>query len=274
MNFLKKIIFYIFTMVLKKPALILSSICFLFLTISPGSAQIKTNSPGPEAELHLARMIYGNADNSRRGFGGFGRPWWAIDWPDAEYHFTRGVRRLTTISIADDSQHLRLTDDEIFDYPWLFVQQVGTWSLSLEETARLREYLDRGGFLLADDFHGGYEWDVFMSAIRHVFPNKPVIDIPLEDEVLHVLYDLDKFTQIPGRRHLRQSASGEIVGRLAGPPHWRGIYDDNNRLIVAINYNMDMGDAWEHADDPIYPEPMTALAYRFGINYLIYAMTH
>ena len=156
-------------------------------------------------------MIYNNSDNSRRGFGGFRRPWWAIDWPDAEYHFTRGVRRLTTINIADDSQHLSLTDKEIFDYPWLFVQQVGTWGLSLEETEILREYLDRGGFLLADDFHGEYEWEVFMGAIRHVFPNKPVVEIPLGDEVLHVLYDLDKFTQIPGRRHLRRTASGEIV---------------------------------------------------------------
>jgi len=59
-----------------------------------------------------------------------------------------------------------------------------------------------------------------------------------------------------------------------GPPRWRGIYDRENRLLVAINYNMDMGDAWQHADDPVYPEPMTALAYRFGINYIIYAMTH
>jgi len=61
---------------------------------------------------------------------------------------------------------------------------------------------------------------------------------------------------------------------MQGPPHWRGIYDDDDRLMVAINFNMDMGDAWEHADDPTYPEPMTALAYRFGINYIIYAMTH
>lgn len=273
MDFLKKIIFYKLIALQKRTLFVISSI-FIFLIITPGSAQVKTNSPHPEAELHIARMIYGNANNSWRGFGGFGRPWWAIDWPDAEYHFTRGVRRLTTINIADDSQHLRLTDDEIFDYPWLFVQQVGTWHLSLEEIANLKEYLDRGGFLLADDFHGVRQWETFMNAIRHVYPDRPVIDIPLGDEVLHVLYDLDKFTQIPGRRHLRRTSSGEIVGQLEGPPHWRGIYDDNDRLIVAINYNMDMGDAWEHADDPVYPEPMTALAYRFGINYLIYAMTH
>ena len=113
-----------------------------------------------------------------------------------------------------------------------------------------------------------------MNVIRQVYPDRQVVDIPLGDEVLHVLYDLDKFTQIPGRRHLRQTRSGEIVGQLAGPPHWRGIYDDRGRLVLAINHNMDMGDAWEHADDPVYPEPMTALAYRFGVNYVIYAMTH
>jgi len=97
-----------------------------------------------------------------------------------------------------------------------------------------------------------------------------------------VLYDIDKFTQIPGLRHLggyrggfrRGGALG--VGRVQGlpEPHWRGIYDDVGRLMIAMNYNQDVGDAWEHADDPYYPEPMTALAYRFGVNYIIYAMTH
>jgi hypothetical protein len=86
--------------------------------------------------------------------------------------------------------------------------------------------------------------------------------------------DLDQNTQIPGRRHLYRTGNGEIEAMLHGPPQWHGIYDDNERLVVAINFNMDMGDAWEHADDPVYPVPMTSLAYRFAVNYVIYAMTH
>jgi len=232
----------------------------------------------PEAEFHMARMIYssGRGGGGFGGFaGGFGRPWWAIDYPEAEYHFRQGVRRLTRIDMADDSRHIPLTDDALFDYPWLFAQQVGRWSLTDAETSRLREYLLRGGFMVADDFHGPWQWEVFAEAMRRVFPDRPIVDIPDGHEILHVLYDLDERTQIPGRRMIREIGGGQIeIYPEGSPPRWRGIYDDDQRLMVVMNFNMDMGDAWEHADDPVYPEPMTALAYRFGINYVIYAMTH
>ncbi|MFT5502019.1 MAG: hypothetical protein ACI88G_002160, partial [Woeseiaceae bacterium] len=91
------------------------------------------------------------------------------------------------------------------------------------------------------------------------------------DEVLHVLYDLDQRVQIPGIRLLYSGRTWESDGV---EPHWRGVYDDSGRLMVAINFNMDLGDAWEHADTPEYPEPMTALAYRFAVNYVMYAITH
>ncbi|MDT8398199.1 MAG: DUF4159 domain-containing protein [Pseudomonadales bacterium] len=251
------------------------------LFAGPGFAQ--QNSPAqnkdPEAEFHMARMIYADTSGGRVGGSrryGFGyRPgWWAIDYPEAETHFISGIRRLSRIDAADDSRHLQLSEDAIFDYPWLFVQQVGQWRLSQAETARLREYLLRGGFLVADDFHGEYEWQVFAEAMRRVFPDHAIVDLDTSHEVFHVLYDLDQLTQIPGQRHLYRAANGDIRAQLQGPQKWRGIYDEAGRLMVAINFNMDMGDAWEHADDPYYPEPMTALAYRFGLNYLVYAMTH
>jgi len=250
------------------------ALVLLVAFISPRLGQTQGSNPlnGPEAEFHMARLIYGTGRGYR---GGYGRPWWAIDYPAAEIHLIRGLRRLTRLEVADDSIHLQSIDDRIFDYPWLFAQQVGRWQLSNLETDRLREYLLRGGFLVVDDFHGTYEWAIFTEAIHRVFPDKLIVDIPDSDTLLHVLYDLDQRTQIPGRRHLYRGPGGRILARLpGGPPQWRGIYDAQGRLLVAINYNMDMGDAWEHADDPVYPEPMTALAYRFGINYIIYAMTH
>jgi hypothetical protein len=225
----------------------------------------------PEAEFQMGRLIY--ADQNGRTQRGW-RPWWAIDWPEAECHITRGIERLTRIDVAHDSFRARAFDPRLFDYPWLFAQQVGHWYLSDEEAAQLHEYLLRGGFLVVDDFHGEYEWAVFVESMRRVLPGSPIIEIPETDPLLHILYDLDQRTQIPGRRHLYRGPGGRIEAQLQGPPHWRGIYDGEGRLMVAINFNMDMGDAWEHADDPIYPEPMTALAYRFGINYIIYAMTH
>ena len=252
--------------------LALAGLAALFI---PQLGQTQGSNPlnGPEAEFHMARLIHGPigaCDQGRRRGA-----WWCIDYPAAEYHLTRGLRRLTRLEVADDSIFLQAIDDRIFDYPWLFAQQVGHWQLSVAETDQLREYLLRGGFLVVDDFHGAYDWAVFAEVIHRVFPDRPIVDIPDGDALLHILYDLDQRTQIPGRRHLYRGAGGQIFAQLpGGPPQWRGIYDDEGRLLVAINYNMDMGDAWEHADDPVYPEPMTALAYRFGINYIIYAMTH
>jgi len=234
----------------------------LLLAVTPLKAE-------PEAEFHMARLKYVSNQGERTW-----RPWWAIDYPEAEYHLTRGLARLTTLQVADDSRHLRLTDDAIFDYPWLFAQQAGRWFLDDEETGRLREYIRRGGFLVVDDFHGEFEWQIMSQALERAFPDWPIVPIGEDHPLMHVLYDLDQDTQIPGRRHLYQGADGQIRARLWGPAEWHGIHDDKGRLVVAINYNMDMGDAWEHADDPVYPVPMTSLAYRFAVNYVIYSMTH
>ncbi|MFO7325987.1 MAG: DUF4159 domain-containing protein [Pseudomonadota bacterium] len=226
----------------------------------------------PQHEFRIARLMYvPHAGNDRFAW----RPWWAIDYPEAEYHFTQGIRRLTRLHSADDSIHLRATDPRLFDYPWLFAQQVGRWYLSDEEAAALREYLLRGGFLVADDFHGAYEYEVFMQGMGRVFPDLPVIDLTEDDPLLHVVYDISRRTQIPGKRHLYRDGSGQIrVAPDGTPPMWKGILDEHGRLMVVMNFNMDMGDSWEHADDPDYPQEMTALGYRFGINYILYAMTH
>ena len=194
---------------------------------------------------------------------------WAIDYPLAELHFLPAVERMTRIEVSEDSAHIQLADDSLFDYPWLFAQQVsqGNWTPSDRDLEQLREYLMRGGFLVFDDFHGEYEWQYFQTIMTELLPGRRIIDIPEDDMLMHILFDLDERTQIPGERHLGWQ-------QMEGPPHWRGIYDDEGRLMVAINHNIDMGDAWEHADDAHYPAPMTATAYRFGVNYVIYAMTH
>ena len=219
------------------------------------------------AEFHFARLVYSS------GMGGWGRRrgGWATDYPEAEYHFMQGVRRLTNIDASEDGRLVRPLDYELFEYPWLYAVEVGRWYLDTEEAAQLREYLLRGGFLVVDDFHGTYQWASFLDSMRRVFPDRPILDLQEDDPILHVLYDLDQRIQIPGRQYIWSGATYERNGYN---PRWRGIYDDEGRLMVAINFNMDLGDAWEHADWPEYPERMTALAYRFGINYVIYAMTH
>jgi len=257
-----------------RAAWLVAGVCVAWLNVSPAQEpeqDANTIIEGePTAEFHFARLIYRNAPGSRRGRGGWGGGSWSTDYPDAEYHLVDGINRLTHIDGQDVDYNgnggrlIVLDGDRVFDYPWLYAVEVGQWRLGDDEAVLLREYLDRGGFLMVDDFWGEYEWSVFVSSMSRVFPNRPIVDLPEDHPLLHVLYDLDQRTQIPGRGGQRQ---GTV-------PHWRGIFDDENRLMVAINFNMDMGDAWEHADDPWYPEPMTALAYRFAVNYLIYAMTH
>ena len=219
----------------------------------------------PTEEFHFARMYY-------NGYGGgWGRSTFRTDYPEAEQHFTLGVSRLTRVEIGQRPRMLEVTDDTIFDYPWLYAVEVGRWYLNDVEAARLREYLLRGGFLMTDDFHGSVQWSNFVESMQRVFPDRPIVEIADTDEVKHVLYDLDDHIQIPGIYALMGGVTYEQDGVT---PHWRGIYDDAGRLMVAINFNMDLGDAWEHANDPRYPEPMTGLATRFAVNYVIYAMTH
>jgi hypothetical protein len=235
-----------------------------------------------EGEFHFVRLEYTDDPRFHRGFGfasrgARGEGWWIVDWPDSDDHFTMGVRRLTRLAVGEP-RHFSLTDDRIWDHPWIYVTQSGWWGLTNAEVLRLREYLRRGGFLVTDDMWGEEAWEVFRNTMDRVLPGQPINDIALDDAVMHVLYDIEAkdLTWIPGTRHLRRGYNGEVtLQQPAGTtPAWRAMYDDHSRMVVAVNYNTDIGDAWEYADAPEYPEHMTALAYRYGINYLIYAMTH
>ena len=114
----------------------------------------------------------------------------------------------------------------------------------------MREYLLRGGFFMCDDFHGTREWASFMRSMSRVFPDRPVVEIESKDPIFHTIYDLDNRYQVPGAQYLE---TGRIYEHDGFEPRWRGIYDDKGRLMVAICHNMDLGDSWEHADNPAYP---------------------
>lgn len=239
-------------------------------------------APPRAAEYHFLRVEYTDLPQFHRGWGyasrdAMGTGWWLVDWPAADNHFTRGVGRLTRVD-AGDPRHHRLTDSQLFDYPWIYATQTGWWGLSDTEARKLGEYLLRGGYLVVDDFWGPEQWETFRQTMDRVLPNRPITDIGRSDQVMHVLYDIEEkdLTFIPGSRHLRRSYDGSVqVYQPEGTaPAWRAMYDDNNHMVVAVNFNTDVGDAWEFADVPYYPEAMTTLAYRYGINYIVYAMTH
>ena len=224
----------------------------------------------PEAEFHMARLMY--RTNRYAGSHGYSNPMWAVDYPLAEAHFLSTLRRYTKIDVSENTRHLELGDERMFKFPFLWLQQpaAGGWNPTKKEVEFLREYLVRGGFLMVDDFHGDNEWNYFEEVMHVVLPDKTFVDIPESNPLMHIFFDIDQDTRIPGDRHLRGCQGDPTVGI----PHWRAIYDDHGRMIVMANHNMDIGDAWEHADDPGYPLPMTAFAYQLGVNYVLYAMSH
>jgi hypothetical protein len=224
------------------------------------------NEPG---EYTFARLRY---PSYRGGSGYWGvRGSWTTDFPKAERHFVQGVRRLTRIHSRSIEDVVDLDTDKLFDFPWIYAVEVGHWDLSDKQCAKLRDYLLRGGFLMVDDFHGSIEWEIFNASMSRVFPDRPIVDVENKDALFHVLYDLDERVQVPG---IVMFYTGRTYEQDGVDAKWRGIYDDKGRIMVAICHNMDLGDAWEHADMPQYPERYTSLGYRIAINYIIYSMTH
>ncbi|MBZ5609934.1 MAG: DUF4159 domain-containing protein [Acidobacteriia bacterium] len=231
-----------------------------------------------KSEWTFARLMFppGPNDGYRGRFDGDwrqGLSLWTQDYPRADRHFSQAVRRLTRVNVRSVEQPVSLEDgDDVYNWPWLYAVQVGEWGLTESQAKVLRDYLLRGGFFMADDFHGNYEWEMFEKRIRFVFPDRPIVDIPDNDPIFHTVFDLDDRFQVPGAEHLRVGAKNPNDGGVGA--HWRGIYDDKGRIMVAISYNSDLGDGWEWADSPQYPERFAGLAIRIGVNYILYAMTH
>src|ERR1035438_4554605 len=240
-----------------------------------------------KTEWAYARLMYPPMAgvHGRRGFGGFGRyggrfaawDWtqgrssWTTDYPRSDRHFSEAMRRLTRVHSRSVEQPVNLDEGDEYDWPFLYAVEVGHWDLTDAQAKALREFIDRGGFFMCDDFHGTREWGVFLASIQRVFPDRPIVELKNQDAVFHTIYDLDDRYQVPGEQYVRSGRTYEFDGYNAA---WRGIYDDKGRLIVAICHNMDLGDSWEHADNPQYPERFSALGIRIGINYVIYSMTH
>lgn len=232
-------------------------------------------------EWVFARLMYPPHPNGRfsRPFGRGGRrDWreggtsWSQDYPRADRHFAQAMRRLTRVNTRSVEQPVNLDDgDDVYNWPWLCAGEMGDWKLTDEQIVKLRDYLQRGGFLMLDDFWGTAEWNRFNETMKVVFPDRPIVEIDDGDALFHSVYDLDDRYQIPGQWALMRGTTYRDDGNRA---YWRGIYDDNGRLMVAMCFNSDVGDSWEWADDPHYGEKYSALGIRIGVNYVVYSMTH
>lgn len=251
-----------------------------FLT-APAAEPTADASP----EFYFARLIY--RSNGMRGYqqGGdaCGGGSWRTDAPDADDSYIWGIQRMTAIRVHQDHANpvhaVGIMDDALFEHPFMYAVEPGSMDLDAGEAARLREYLLRGGFLHLDDFWGGCQLQNVVEQLRKVFPERVLEELPLDRDVFHVFLDVTEVAQIPNIRNARQMFRGDPGAHAWEQPGDRtprilGIYDDHQRLMVVATYNSDLGDAWEWLNDPEYPVLLTSLAYREGIDFIMYSMTH
>jgi hypothetical protein len=197
---------------------------------------------------------------------------WTQDYPRADRHLAQAMRRLTRIDVRSTEQVTSLDDDDVFNWPWVYAVQVGEWGLTEKQGAKLREYIQRGGFFMADDVHGNAEWGEFDKRIHFAFPDRDIVELADDDPYFHTVFDITNRPQVPGAAHIREGCKN--CGDGGRGAHWRAIKDDKGRIIVAVSHNSDLGDAWEFADDPGYPERAGAVAIQIAVNDVVYAMTH
>jgi len=273
-------------MSLQKPFLTIGSVLAVALFVLPGLANTGSDTA---PEFYFTRLVYsGNGAPARtpvlnfrcedlaagEGGGRFGGGRWATDFPASDCKFMWGVERLTGVRVFDKSPHLvSAMDPNLFKYPYLYIVEPSGMNLAPQEAKNIREYLDRGGFLHVDDFWGLRQRAVLEEEMEKIFPDKKMVRLDLKHEVFHTFFDVDQVMQIP---NVRNGCNGGPTWeqRDDTEPGIFGISDDRGRLMVMITYNSDLGDAWEWMDNPCYPEMYSGQAYRMGINFIVYSMTH
>ena len=232
-----------------------------------GRMPAPASAPGPRHEFYFTRARYTGVGRGWRGRGA-----WSIDFPEADQHFVYGVRRLSYVDAYQLENPVRLDDPELRRYPFLYAVEVGHMALTDAEVEGLRSYLEAGGFLVVDDFWGPYEWENFEYNMRRVLPGRPIVEITLDHPLYSAFYEIDEIVQVPNVWNGRRG--GPTAECWGCEPAVRGILDDDGRLLVLIHFNTDLGDAWEWADDPLYPIRYSTYAYQVGVNMIIYAMSH
>jgi hypothetical protein len=182
------------------------------------------------------------------------------------------LKRLVRLNADDGENAVSLADPGIRRFPVIYAVEVGRMDMTDEEVEGLRSYLDAGGFLIVDDFWGTREWAQFEYNMSRVFPDRPIVDLGLEHPLFSAYYDIEKVLQVP---NINNGARGYQTHERDGyVPFVRGIMDDDGRLMVVINWNTDLGDAWEWAESPLYPLEYSTFAYEMGANMIVYGMSH
>ena len=200
---------------------------------------------------------------------------WATDYPTAERNLHEAIARTTNIHLEGPPIVLDLTDDRIFEHPVLYLTEPGYWMTNDEEVANLRRYLDRGGFLIIDDFHDygrghvGPQWNNMYDNIKQVYPDREPVELTAEHPIWSIYYDIDPDAAISTKNRGRGG-----YGMRFGPLDdiYYGLFDNTGRMVIVISYNQDIGDGWEWPDRNL--ADASTVSFQMAINFIMYALTH
>jgi hypothetical protein len=254
---------------MRKVALSILLVCVPMLVGFPNLAQnpLLSNKGGVTGhEFTFARLEY---PGFRRGRGAS----WMTDWPKADEQFVIGLRGwVQSLLAVDRPTTVAIHDPRLFTYPFVYIVEPGGMNLAEDDAKKLREYLDRGGFIMLDDFWGDWEWENVRVQLNKILPDRSIRRMNMDHPVFHCYFDITEALQVPNYHNWiynhQTSEQGAVV------PYFEGIEDENGRLLVFIARNSDNGDAWEWIDQPDYPLRFGLAAYRLGMNVIVYSMTH
>ena len=231
-----------------------------------------------DGKFHLCRLMYQQVRQQNLGMG------WGTDYPYAEINLSIRLSELTKTTVSFDGarspNHLvvRPTDDTLFQCPMVIASDPGSAGFSPEDADRLRQYLDKGGFLWVDDFWGTYAWESFASEIAKVLPpgEFPIKDLTPDHAIFRTLFPIAQIPQVPSLNFWRGSG-GETseMGADSDQAHMAAITDQHGRIMVLMTHNTDIADSWEReGDDPQFFYHFSPNGYAVGLNSVLYALTH
>jgi hypothetical protein len=206
------------------------------------------------------------------GYWWRGLPSWAHGYPLAERNLMKIMNEVSYIGAHDEEINtLALDDPELAKYPIAYIIEVGWWTLTDREAAALRAYILKGGFVIVDDFKmpgwrgiPGGGWEPFAENMKRVLPEARFFEMQASHPIFHAFFEINQLDNFPQAYN-------------SGQPIFRGVFEDNDqskRLQMIVNYNTDISQYWEWSGRGFRPFDQTNEAYKLGVNYLIYGLTH
>lgn len=276
-----------------RPAIALIALVFLFaapfvssamwqFSRSPRGSRVPDRADYPQWEIdqNFEHDVFTFARVQFDSYGGGrGGGHWQNDYPDCDWNFSYRLQQLTSLEVDPNGKVLRLTDDELLDYPFIYMSNVQRMMLSEKEVEGLRKYLQNGGFLMADDFWTPAAWRYVRGEMERVFPNAQPRELSLDHPIFHLVYDFKEIPRIPSIRAWERGYAFEYWhGDSEGDedPHFYGYFDEQERLVALFCLNNDIGDGFEREGQnrEYFEEYSVKVSYPLGINIVMYAMSH